>query len=371
MVHLRQPQRGKRPPAVINVKRIPGLDADRGERERDPDRRACDARCAHRAPDRPGRVPGPAVHGALHGVARDPSSRDRRRQPLQRLAGGRPVAGAARPGRGGRDRRPGRSAAAPARPVLPGPRPDGARAGRAARLDRVPSPARRMDVRYERLDVRRAMDIAIAGVALALRLDGRRVAEARLALGAVAPTPLRVPAAEAALVEGGLAPAAVERAAELAMAAARPIGDVRATAEYRREMVGALVRRALAVAADACRVADRYPLELTVNGRRVRRDVPGSRTLLELPSRRPPPHGHEPRLRHRRLRRLHGAGRRPARHRVSRPGARRRRRRGDDHRGPAPRAGTPAPAPGRRPSIRSSKDSWRRAAPSAGSAPPG
>ena len=101
-------------------------------------------------------------------------------------------------------------------------------------------------VRYERLDVRRAMDIAIAGVAVALRRDGGRVAEARLALGAVAPTPLRVPAAEAALVEGGLGPAAIERAAELAMAASRPIGDVRATAEYRREMVGALVRRALA-----------------------------------------------------------------------------------------------------------------------------
>jgi len=101
------------------------------------------------------------------------------------------------------------------------------------------------DVRYERLDVRRAMDIAIVGVALALRRDGARVAEARLALGAVAPTPLRVPEAEAALVTGGLAPAAVERAAELAMAAARPISDVRATAEYRREMVGALVRRAL------------------------------------------------------------------------------------------------------------------------------
>src|SRR4029453_461187 len=81
-------------------------------------------------------------------------------------------------------------------------------------------------VRYERLDVRRAMDIAIAGVAVALRRDGPRVTEARLALGAVAPTPLRVPEAEAWLVEHGLAPAAIERAAELAMAAARPIGDV-------------------------------------------------------------------------------------------------------------------------------------------------
>jgi carbon-monoxide dehydrogenase medium subunit len=100
-------------------------------------------------------------------------------------------------------------------------------------------------VRYERLDVRRAMDIAIVGVALALRRDGARVAEARLALGAVAPTPLRVLEAEAALVEGGIAPAAIERAAELAMAVARPIGDVRATADYRRDMVGVLVRRGL------------------------------------------------------------------------------------------------------------------------------
>ena len=100
-------------------------------------------------------------------------------------------------------------------------------------------------VRYERLDVRRAMDIAIAGVALALRRDGPDVAEARLALGAVAPTPLRVPEAEAALVAGGLRADPIERVIELAKAASSPIDDVRATAEYRREMVGALLRRAL------------------------------------------------------------------------------------------------------------------------------
>jgi CO/xanthine dehydrogenase FAD-binding subunit len=101
------------------------------------------------------------------------------------------------------------------------------------------------DLRYERLDVRRAMDIAIVGVALALRRDGARVAEARIALGAVAPIPMRVPDAEAALVAGGLGPVAIDRAAALAMEAARPIADVRASAAYRRDMVGALLRRAV------------------------------------------------------------------------------------------------------------------------------
>ena len=100
-------------------------------------------------------------------------------------------------------------------------------------------------IRYERLDVRRAMDIAIAAVALAVRRDGPRVLDARLALCAVAPTPRRVPEAERALVAGGLDAATVRRVAELAQAAAAPIGDVRATAEYRHEMVGVLVRRGL------------------------------------------------------------------------------------------------------------------------------
>jgi CO/xanthine dehydrogenase FAD-binding subunit len=101
-------------------------------------------------------------------------------------------------------------------------------------------------VRYERLDVRRAMDIAIAGAALALRLDpAGLVAEARIALGAVAPTPLRVPAAEAIVVGSRLDGATIARAAATCQTAARPIADVRASTEYRREMVGALVGRGL------------------------------------------------------------------------------------------------------------------------------
>jgi carbon-monoxide dehydrogenase medium subunit len=100
-------------------------------------------------------------------------------------------------------------------------------------------------IRYERLDVRRAMDIAIAGAAVAVALDAGRVREARIALCAVAPIPLRVRDAEALLVAEGLTPETAARAAELAAAAARPISDVRATAEYRRDMVGVLTARGL------------------------------------------------------------------------------------------------------------------------------
>jgi CO/xanthine dehydrogenase FAD-binding subunit len=101
-------------------------------------------------------------------------------------------------------------------------------------------------VRYERLDVRRAMDIALAAVALAVRPgpDGT-VGEARVALGAVAPTPVRVPAAEAALAGRRLDATTIAAAAAAAAAAARPIDDVRASAGYRREMVEVLVRRGL------------------------------------------------------------------------------------------------------------------------------
>jgi carbon-monoxide dehydrogenase medium subunit len=100
-------------------------------------------------------------------------------------------------------------------------------------------------VRYERLDVRRAMDIAIAGAAVALRMEGRRCAEARVALAAVAPTPIRVPEAEAALVGRELTEGTLALAAALAREAARPIDDIRASAYYRREMVAMLVRRGL------------------------------------------------------------------------------------------------------------------------------
>jgi carbon-monoxide dehydrogenase medium subunit len=95
---------------------------------------------------------------------------------------------------------------------------------------------------YLRLSRRRGMDLATLGVLVA-RHDGPTAGH-RVALCAVAPTPLRVPAAEA-LLDAERGEAARRRAAALARDAARPITDVRGTAEYRREMVGVLALRGL------------------------------------------------------------------------------------------------------------------------------
>ena len=90
------------------------------------------------------------------------------------------------------------------------------------------------------------MAISVASVVVRLRLDARgRVGMARVVLGAVAPTPVRAPAAEGALV--GEVPTAerVAQAAALVVEAARPIDDVRASADYRRAVLPAVARVAL------------------------------------------------------------------------------------------------------------------------------
>ena len=94
---------------------------------------------------------------------------------------------------------------------------------------------------------RRAMEISVACVAACLTLDAarERCLEARVALGAVAPTAIRVPAAELALEGRPVGADAFRRAAEAAQEACTPIDDVRASAVFRRHLVGVLVRRAL------------------------------------------------------------------------------------------------------------------------------
>jgi carbon-monoxide dehydrogenase medium subunit len=93
---------------------------------------------------------------------------------------------------------------------------------------------------YLRLSRRKGMDLATVGV-LVGKANGSLPARWRVALAAVAPTPLRVRSAEEVLEAMGAS--AARAAAELSVAACRPISDLRGSAEYRREMVGVLVRR--------------------------------------------------------------------------------------------------------------------------------
>jgi carbon-monoxide dehydrogenase medium subunit len=107
---------------------------------------------------------------------------------------------------------------------------------------------------YLRLIPRSEMDIAVVGAAvrLALEPDGRCYA-ARVALGAVAPTAIRVLDAEAALLGTRIDAAALERMVLAVRAAARPIDDKRGTVTYRRQVVGVLARRAAERAAERAR----------------------------------------------------------------------------------------------------------------------
>ncbi len=100
---------------------------------------------------------------------------------------------------------------------------------------------------YLRLIPRTEMDIAVAGAAVSLTLaeDGT-IADARVGIGAVAPTPLVLDASF--LVGTTLDEAVLAKLAEAAGAAARPIDDKRGTIDYRRKVVGVLAKRAALIA---------------------------------------------------------------------------------------------------------------------------
>ena len=103
---------------------------------------------------------------------------------------------------------------------------------------------------YLRFIPRTEMDIAVVGVGARVSLDGEgRCTAASIALGAVAPTVVRVPAAEAALVGQSLSEPVLSRVAAEASAACNPIDDKRGTKEYRRQVAGVLAVRALKLAA--------------------------------------------------------------------------------------------------------------------------
>jgi xanthine dehydrogenase iron-sulfur cluster and FAD-binding subunit A len=98
---------------------------------------------------------------------------------------------------------------------------------------------------FVKLGLRRTHAIALANAAVVISMEGEHVAGARIALGSVAPTVIRVRDAEDALVGTTLGDRAIEEAAERSAQRAVPISDLRGSASYRKRMVRVLVHRVL------------------------------------------------------------------------------------------------------------------------------
>jgi CO/xanthine dehydrogenase FAD-binding subunit len=122
------------------------------------------------------------------------------------------------------------------------------RSGELVTAVRFASPPERSASAFLKAGRRRAMEISVVCVAARLTLDatGERCANARVVLGAVAPTTWRARDAERVLEGREPTPAALREAGRAAAAECRPISDVRASARYRRLLVETLVPRALA-----------------------------------------------------------------------------------------------------------------------------
>ena len=104
---------------------------------------------------------------------------------------------------------------------------------------------------YLRMIPRTEMDIAVVGAAARITLDDSgNCTAATIALGAVAPTVVRVPDAESALIGGPITEESLAAVAAAATAACNPINDKRGTIDYRRQVAGVLAKRAVSEAAD-------------------------------------------------------------------------------------------------------------------------
>ena len=121
--------------------------------------------------------------------------------------------------------------------------------GELLRELRLPVPPPNSGGVYVRQTPRKQMDIAVVGVAVLLTIAGERIEHARVALGAVAPTPIRAQETEAMLEGQTITESLFAKAAEAAAAEASPISDQRGSAEFRRHLVRVTTERCLQEAA--------------------------------------------------------------------------------------------------------------------------
>jgi carbon-monoxide dehydrogenase medium subunit len=123
----------------------------------------------------------------------------------------------------------------------------------------IPEPGERTGGAYLKLMRRHAMDLAQVGVAvrLSLDLDKRTCKEARVALGAVAQTPIRAPGAEEILMNQEISPKMTKEAGKAAADEANPRSSIRASKEYRKAMVEVLTARAVLSAYERIRGSEK------------------------------------------------------------------------------------------------------------------
>lgn len=108
---------------------------------------------------------------------------------------------------------------------------------------RFPAMKANESARRTRLGLRTAFVCSIISVAIRLKVDGNKISEARVAMGSVAPTPVRLGDVEAFLTDKSIAKDFADEAGRLAAAQITPISDLRASAEYRKAMAHTLTRR--------------------------------------------------------------------------------------------------------------------------------
>jgi len=142
----------------------------------------------------------------------------------------------------------------PVENIVTGPGRTSLRRGEFVVNFRLARPRPRSGDAYLRLIPRTEMDIAVVGVGVALCLDEAGLCtQARVGLGAVAPTPLLVSEAANALIGTRVDAAALNGLAAAASAACKPIDDKRGTVAYRIKVAGVLARRAAQIALDRAR----------------------------------------------------------------------------------------------------------------------
>lgn len=126
-----------------------------------------------------------------------------------------------------------------------GPRKTACRPGELICNLQIPSSASGTGTAFYKLGLRQADAISLVSVAVRLEREGETIREVRIALGAVAPRPLRAVRAERVLRGQTYSEPIIKQAASAAAAECSPIDDLRASATYRRKMVEVYVRRML------------------------------------------------------------------------------------------------------------------------------